>query len=336
MKVTLRQLRALVAVADQGSFTAAARALSLTPSALSLLVKELEATLGVRLFDRSTRRTSLTAAGEEFLPLARRVLEDIGRAVESAHDLQQKKRGSVRIACTPLYSATLMPGLIARYHQRYPAVRVFVLDSLNQQALQRVASGEADFGIAPQRASPPELVQQGLLKDRFCLLCAPGHPLAARGNITWARVLREPFVSLTQDFTARLQADLFRHSSALVLEPAHHVSFLTTALGMVKVGHGVTAQPMHAQALASAFGLVARPITSPVIYRQLSLFCKRNSSFSPAAASFRDFLLEEVERAAPPAASRRPPSGDKSSHISCAAFAAASSEGTSNKFTARR
>src|SRR6478672_11014911 len=114
MNVTLRQLRAFVAVAETGSFTAASRRLHLTPSALSLLVKELENTLAVRMFERSTRRTALTAAGLEFLPLARKVLEDLDRALSSARDLQQKKRGVVRVACTPLYAAVMMPDLIAR------------------------------------------------------------------------------------------------------------------------------------------------------------------------------------------------------------------------------
>jgi DNA-binding transcriptional LysR family regulator len=295
VNVSLRQLRAFVAVAETGSFTAAGRRLHLTPSALSLLVKELEAATGVRLFERSTRSTTLTPAGEEFLPLARKVLDDLEQALASVQELQQKKRGIVRIACTPLYSAMVMPQLIAGYRERYPAIEVLVLDSLNQQALQRVASGEADFGIAPQRPTPPELQQQALFKDRVCLFCTPAHPLAARRETTWAQVLKEPFVSLTQDFTARLQADLSRHSAALQLQPAHSVSLVTTALGMVRAGYGVTAQPSSARPLAETFGLVARPLQGPVVWRQLSLFTRRSSALSPAAQSFREFVVEALK-----------------------------------------
>lgn len=204
MNVTLRQLRAFAAVAETGSFTGASVRMSLTPSALSLLVKELESALGVRLFERSTRRTSLTVAGADFLPLARKVLEDLERALASARDLQQKKRGVVRVACTPLYGAVLVPQLIEAHRQRYPAVEILVLDSLNLQALQRVGSGEADFGIAPQRPTPPELQQEALSQDRMVLFCPPDHPFAKRRSITWARALKEPFVTLTEDFTARL------------------------------------------------------------------------------------------------------------------------------------
>lgn len=293
--ITLRQLRAFVMVADAGGFAAASTRLHVTPSALSLLIKDLEGEMNVRLFDRTTRRTVLSLAGTEFYPLAKKVLDDLGHAVRSTQDLEQKKRGAVRIACTPLYSSSLMPELTLRYREQFPAIAVYILDSLNQQALARVASGEADLGIAPQRPSPPELIQESLLKDRIWLICRPDHPFASKARVTWASVLQEPFVSLTQDFTARLQADLFKHSAELVLNPAQSVSFLTTALGMVKCGHGITAQPAHALPLVKAFGLVHRPITGPLVHRHLSLFYRRGHELSPAAASFRDFLYRYVD-----------------------------------------
>lgn len=297
--ITLRQLRAFIAIADTGSFAAAARRMHLTPSALSLLVKELESGMKVRLFDRTTRSTALSLAGSEFYPLARKVLDDLALALETTQDLEQKKRGTVRIACTPLYASTTLPELILRYRQQYPAIAVYVLDSLNQQALARVVSGEADLGIAPQRAAPPELVQESLFRDRVWLICRPDHALAALQRVTWTQVLQQPFVSLTRDFTTRLQADLFKHSQKLVLNPAQEVSFLTTALGMVQWGHGITAQPARSLSLIEPFGLVARPIVAPVVHRHLSLFYKRGHALSPAAASFREFLCEAVgERAA--------------------------------------
>jgi DNA-binding transcriptional LysR family regulator len=292
--VTLRQLRAFVAIADAGGFAAAARRLHLTPSALSLLIKDLERGIEVRLFDRSTRATTLSVAGNEFYPLARKVLDDLASALESTQDLEQKKRGTVRIACTPLYAATTLPELVLRYRQKFPGIAVYVLDSLNQQALARVMSGEADPGVAPQRQAPPELAQHSLLRDRMWLICRPDHPLAARSRVTWAQVLAEPFVSLTPDFTKRLQADLFKHSATLALNPAQEVSFITTALGMVQWGHGITAQPGRSLPLIEPFGLVARPLVAPVVHRHLSLFCKRDQALSPAAASFREFLLEAI------------------------------------------
>lgn len=292
--VTLRQLRAFVGVADSGSFTGAAKRLHITASALSLLIKSLEVEIGVRLFHRTTRRTELSVAGSEFYPLARKLLDDLAHALQATRDLARKKRGTVRIACTPLYSAMLLPQLVLAFRERFPAIAVYVLDSLNQQALGRVASGEADLGVAPHRPPPTELVHEALLQDRIHLICRPDHPLAAQRSATWAAVLREPFVTLTTDFTARLQSDLLRHSPDLVINPVHSVSFLTTALGMVKWGHGVTAQPSRALALLEPYGLVHRPISRPVVHRQLSIYWRRDQELSPAAASLLEFLREYV------------------------------------------
>ena len=298
--VTFRQLRAFLAVADAGSFASAAVRLHQTPSALSLLIRDLEGNMRVRLFDRTTRSTALSQAGAEFYPLARRVLDDLSLAIECTQDLEQKKRGTVRIACTPLYAATTLPEMVHRYRRKYPSIAVYILDSLNQQATSRVVAGEADFAFAPQRPSPPELEQQSVMRDRIHFICRKDHPLAQRKRVTWSQALQQPFVTLTQDFTHRLRLDLLRHSQSLLLEPAHEASFLTTALAMVRSGFGVTAQPGKALDLLDAFDLTSRPLISPTIERHLSIFLPRNRSLSPAAESFRQFLVDELKEAASP------------------------------------
>lgn len=291
--VTLRQMRAFVAVVDAGSFAAGARRLHLTPSALSMLVRELEGLVQVRLIERTTRHMRLTEAGEAFHPLARRLLQDVEQAVGVTQDLRLLRRGTVRIACTPLYASAVLPALVARFRAQFPAITVYLLDSLNQLALARALSGEADLAIAPQRPAPPELLQEHLFSDRLELICREDHPLAARARLTWAQVLRHPFVTLTPDFTQQLQADLYRHAPGLVLQPVHEVALLTTALGMVQWGHGITAQPASALELARAHGLVTRPIAAPRVHREISLYTLRARVLSPAAQRFTAFLREE-------------------------------------------
>ena len=193
--VTFRQLRAFLAVADTGSFASAAARLHQTPSALSLLVRELETHLQVRLFDRNTRSTALSQTGAEFYPLARRVLDDLSIAIEATQDLAQKKRGSVRIACTPLYAATTLPELVQRFRQQYPSITVHILDSLNQQATTRVIAADADFAVAPQRPCPPELEQESVMRDRIHFICRKDHPFVSKKSVTWAQALTQPFVT---------------------------------------------------------------------------------------------------------------------------------------------
>jgi DNA-binding transcriptional LysR family regulator len=291
MNITLKQLRAFTAVADAGSFTDAATRLYLTQSGLSLLVKELEAELGVRLFDRSTRRISLTVAGADFYPMALRVLQDLDNAISSTLELQDMQRGFIRIASTPLYSSILMPSAMEEYQRQFPAIRVRLFDSLNEQALQRVARDEVDFAVAPARLTSQDIVQEPLFRARFKLIVPADHPLAEIPAVTWQQALQYPFVTLPADYTSRLQADLASHSPSLVLRPAHEVAFLTTALGMVKHGHGIAALPVSALPMVSLYGLHAIDVGAPVVDRQVSFYRRRGKTLSPAAESFYSFLI---------------------------------------------
>ena len=106
MNITLRQLRAFVALAEAGSFTDAAARLHVTQSALSGVIKEFEQTLGVQVVNRSTRKVGLSDVGSEFHPLAARLLRDLDRAVNTITDLKALKRGLVRVAVPQLMSAS--------------------------------------------------------------------------------------------------------------------------------------------------------------------------------------------------------------------------------------
>jgi DNA-binding transcriptional LysR family regulator len=292
MSPNLRQLRAFINVTEAGSFTDAAQRHRQTQSGLSLLVKELEAELGIRVFDRSTRKIELTLAGADFYPLALKVIQDLDSAVESTRQLRDKLRGTVRIACTPLYASSLLPRALVEYRKRFPAIDVRLLDSLNEQALLRVISGEADFAVAPQRDTLPDLKEEPLFKDRFEIVCPANHLLTKMKSVKWQDVLDHPFVSLTSDYSRRLQIDLAANSSGLLLQPAHEVSYLTTALGMVNAGLGVTALPSSALPMISPLGLVTLAVDGPVVYRQVCFSTRHGQSMSPAAKSFGDFLFK--------------------------------------------
>jgi len=149
MNLTLRQLRAFVAVAEAGSFTGAAKQFPLTQSALSLLVKDLEADLRVRLLDRTTRAVRLSEAGQAFLPLVRDVLADLERAVGSVADLRDLKRGVARIAGPQLMSLTLFPPVLAQHRARHPGVQARIVECLMEELEEKVLVGEADLGVGP-------------------------------------------------------------------------------------------------------------------------------------------------------------------------------------------
>ena len=295
MNLTLRQLRAFLAVADCASFTEAARQLHLTQAAMSVLVRELEAELGVRVLDRSTRRVDLTDAGRDLYPFAQRVLRELEDAVLSVGELRDKKKGLLRVAAPQMMACTLMPRVIAAYRERYPQVEVQLWDTVPELMIERVLSAQVELAVGPDVSTPPELERRPLLRDRHHFICQPDHPLARRKQVRWRELAGLPFIAPTHDFMRRLEPELAAAGLAapLVL-PVHQVSYMTTALGLVAAGLGVTAVPSYAAPLVQGHGLVMRPLVDPVFYREVCIFSAAARSLSPAAQSFVDFIGDFV------------------------------------------
>ena len=292
MNLTLKQLRAFAAIAELGSFTAAADRLQLTPSALSLLIKQLEDTLGQRLIERGQGRTKLAEAGTHLLPKVNDVLGALEDGMTSVRQLRNQTRGRVRIACTMAHSARLMPNLIAAYRRRFPEIDIHLLDSANDQVLDRIASGEADFGLASQRPTPIGLTQQTVFRDHIVALCPPNHPLAALDRPTWKDATQYPFVLLK---SGTLQAELHAVSKSLTLQTAYEVSEIITALGMVSAGLGITALGAKAVRLMQGFGLVQVKLQDPVIERQICAYTRRDKTLSPAVQGVLAFLHQHLQ-----------------------------------------
>ena len=159
MDVTLRQLRAYVAVLESASFSEAAKAMHLSQAALSGLIKELENRVGVRLLDRTTRKVSASAVGETFAPMARRVLSSLDEALDNLTNLKELRRGLVRVAAPETLSCTLLPELIAGYNNSHPGVDVRFDDVPIQEVLAGLQNGSTDIGFGPAGVVPDQSVE---------------------------------------------------------------------------------------------------------------------------------------------------------------------------------
>lgn len=294
MNVTFRQLRAFAAVSALGSFTAAAGQLHVTQSALSVLIRELERTLGTRLFDRHTRSVRLTEAGRDFLPHVDQIFVELDAGAASVAGLRDKHRGSLRIGAPQLMACTLMPRVIAAFRLVHPAIDVKLVDTLPELMVQRVAGGDVDMAIGPDMPVGPELLRRPVLRDRHWLICRPDHVLATRGRARWADVAHHPFIAPTRDFMKRLVPELAAQPRPVRIEPAFEVSYMTTALGLAASGLGVTACPSYSKPIVQGYGLAMMPLVAPVFYREVCAFTLAGRSLSPAAEAFVATLDEVV------------------------------------------
>ena len=240
MNVTLRQLRAFVAVARTGSFTLAAESLFITQSALSGLIKELEQALGLRLFDRSTRRLQLSDAGSDLVTHIEKILLDLDGVIDEVGKLKALQRGLVRVAVPQLMACTLMPGLMASFRHDHPQVQLRLVDTLVEQVINRVFAGEVDFGLGPERAPNSDIEATQLFELPFMAALPADHRLACQRALRWADLAGDPLITLQGQFTERLATDLGAARRSVTLEPANEVAFMSTALSMVAAGLGLT------------------------------------------------------------------------------------------------
>ncbi|MES2260144.1 MAG: LysR substrate-binding domain-containing protein [Pseudomonadota bacterium] len=287
MSPTLRQMRALVAIAKTGSFTLAAEVLHLTQSALSGQIKELEQVLGLKVVERSTRRTQLSDIGKELYPLFEQMLQDLDGAMADLSSRKALKKGLVRVAAPQMMACTLLPEAIAAYRQLHADVQVKLVDCPVENVSGRVFSGEVDFGIGPERDPAAEIAAQLLFEMPFVLVFPAGHPLQHKARVTWADVNDYPLIALQGQFTERLLRDV-------ALDPYNEVTFMTTALAMVNAKLGVTACLPYAAPMVKLYGLQMRLLEEPQLARRFFVYTKKERALSPAADSFAAFLHEFV------------------------------------------
>lgn len=292
MNVTLRQLRAFIAVAEVQHFTRAAERLAISQSSISTLVSELERNLGLRLFDRHTRMLRLTHAGAEILPLARKALADLDSVLGSSSQLRTLGRGRVSIAASSLQAALLLPAVIRAYNLAHPAVKVELYDVTDEEVVQRVAGGDVDFGLGSAMLKRDDIMARRLTNDFFVALMPADHPLARKRELTWRDLREVPLISPPPGNAVREQLDFALAREGITLTRSYEVLLPLTILGMVEAGLGIAVMTSAILRLAQAYGFAIRRVTNPVIRREMSLMFHADRSLSPAAKQFRDLLLK--------------------------------------------
>ncbi len=304
MNINLRQLRAFVSIGRLGSFTKAADALHATQPALSAQIRELEESLGVKLFDRSTRSVTLTQAGEDLLPVVDNVLGDLGSVVARARDVARRNTGRVTVAALPSLSATLMPDVVARMRALHPGIAIVIKDALAERILGLIRADEVDLALTSAPPTDPQLQFTPLLNDRMVAVLPPGHPLAGAKTVKLADILDSSLVLMDRDSSVRRIVDGACASIGRMAEPAYEAAYMSTAIGLVRAGLGTTLLPSSAAELRGAVDIVVRDLDAPRVERQLGIVKQRRRAYSPAAEAFVA-VLTVVARDAGKAARRK-------------------------------
>jgi len=296
MKIDTLGVQAFIAIADQGGFRKAAEALHITQTALTRRLQNLEASLGVKLVERTTRSVALTSIGRDFLPRARRLLDDLSASLVEIRETGKAQRGDVSIACVPTVGIQYLPRIIQEYSARYPDNRIKIFDHASSGVADAVLRREAEFGINIGGSHHPELASIPVLQDRFVLICRDDHALAKRRSLTWKQLEPYPLIFAGDVSGNRPLLAQALEGRNLALHSFYEVQRSSTAVGLVAEGVGAAVVPSLAMQKGAYPRIRTIPLTDPVVSRKLVLVSRKTAHLSPAAQALYDLIRKSGPR----------------------------------------
>jgi DNA-binding transcriptional LysR family regulator len=292
--VELRQLRQFTAVAEHLSFRRAAEHLHMAQPPLSIAIAKLEAELGVQLFERNGRSTTLTAAGTAILPLAKRCSAIACEIPAVARGAQNGESGVLRLGFVGSATYALLPKLMPAFRRRYPAVEVELQESINMNILALLESGNIDVGLVRVPTYQPQALRFDVVEhDVFKAVLPASHPLARKRSVTLARLAQEPLISHAPSRVpglSQLTMAAFQQAGASprIAQQAYQVQ---TIISLVESGLGVALVPAVSQRHASD-RVVFRPVSDLPETIRLGIAIATPLEAKPVSERLREVALE--------------------------------------------
>ncbi|MFR9721085.1 LysR family transcriptional regulator [Aeromonas diversa] len=286
----LKQLTYLVAVADTGSFTAAAQRHHVAQSAVSMAIARLEQRLELKLFERQDRRVRITPEGEVLLTHARRLLQQAERAEREMEELKSLVRGEVRIGIPFMMGSYFFPPILMAFKHRFPGLRIEVDEAGTRDLLSRMATGELDLAILIASDLPAELVGARLVREEMVAVVGQDHPWRAEQSITLETFFEEELALFRQGFYHREHMESLAREAGVTPRIAFESNLIPLHKAVVRQGFAVST--LLRMAIEEDDDLFAVPFTPP-IYLALCVAWHRDETLSRANRALRDFLLEQ-------------------------------------------
>jgi len=302
--LSLRQLEILKAVAESGSMAEAGRRLFMTGPAITQQVQQLEKVLGMPVFDRLGRRLQLTAAGERVLLAANDVHSRLGILAKEMDALRKRDDGTLHLGI--LATAThILPPLLAEFRRRAPGIAVHMAVSTREELSRRVLDGDVDLALmgrgaetgTEQAAASGRLVREPFVSNPHVIIAWPGHPLAGARSIAPIELRHESLVQREPGSGTRAMLDAFLAVHRIAPRERITVSGNEMAKHAVMSQLGISLTSMHTLFLELKTGALVRlQVDHTPIERTWYVVYHPDRWLPPAAAAFRDYLLDEGAR----------------------------------------
>ena len=291
-------LEAFLAVAECGSFQAAATNLNSSQSAVTRRIQKLEANLGVKLFDRSTRHVHPTLASERFRLRAQALVDD---AIETTHAVQDEARlavaqrnAIVTVALIPSIVPNILPRAIQQFRQASHTARLSIIDRLAGDVSEAVADGVADFGVGYVPSDRIQVTFDPLVEDRFVLAIKADDPIRLRADIGWHEVPKSDLIIPAKGTGNRMLIDEAIASKRIKLDWQYEVRRTSTAVEMVKAGIGIAIVPASTLMNGEDREITAVPLSYPRVSRSLGILRRPAMEPSSPARTFEDAIRKSM------------------------------------------
>lgn len=283
----LRQLRSLVALADEQHFTRAAQRLHIAQPALSQQIAKLEREVGVPLVERTTRRLAFTAAGELLLTHARRMLAEEAAARAELDDLAGLRRGHLDVGATQAMGPVDLAHMLVDFHRRHPAIELTVREALTVELHAAVAGDELDLAFVTAPPDDAGADCEEIAGEALVCVMATDHPLAGRPAVSVGDLRKDTFVMFARSATVRRKLDDAARLHGFVPDVGFETSDVTRIRALVSAGLGVAVLP---RSDAETRGPMVRivPLTDPGFVHSVYVTWRRARRHSPAARAFLD------------------------------------------------
>lgn len=285
-KLKLRQLEGFVAAADGGSFIAGASAMAMTAPAFSQLIRELESSLGLVLFERTTRRVELTDAGRRLLDQVRRPLADLAEVSADMKALAGGLRGRVVISILHSLAQGVGARAVAQLRQLRPDITVRIIEDQNEIMIERVRNREVDFGLGMINETYDDLSFSFLFEDELVAVFASSNGISRSNRVTWRQLAMEDLILLQPKSSVRRLVEAGLLVTGLTPKPFTEVVSMVTAMNMASLGLGVAVLPEISLASMRISGVTIRPIGDPRPRRKIGFVRLKSRPTSPAEALF--------------------------------------------------
>ena len=283
----LRQLRYLVALAEERHFTRAAARMHIAQPALSQQIRRLEDEVGLPLVHRTTRRVALTDAGELLVARARRALAEVDAAREELEDLAGVRAGRVVIGAMQSLGPYDLSVLLAEFHAAHPGVELSVREGVSDELLALLRADAVDLAFLSLAGDAPgsDLGHQRLLDEELVAILPPGHRLSRRRRIGLDELRGERYIQFREGAGLRRVVAIAARTAGFTFEPAFESNEVARIRAMVARGLGVAVLP-RSDATGDALPLAVVALTRPALSRDVTLMWRAERRHSPAATAF--------------------------------------------------